>query len=94
MEKKSGHQTVSAIFAITPKHAQGNSLSIVTRPKPINLTTGRVQQEPWKAKAAAKRAAILHKIGPQWRLGSADLKRASKQRDLTGIHSRVPELRG
>lgn len=39
---------------------------------------------PWQAKAAAKRASVLAKIPPEWRLSEADLDRASKQRDLTG----------
>lgn len=43
-----------------------------------------MEQEPWEARAAAKRAAILDKIDPQWRLSSAEVKNASKQRDLTG----------
>lgn len=43
-----------------------------------------MEQEPWEARAAAKRAATLDKIDPQCRLSSADVKRASKQRDLTG----------
>ncbi|OTB07283.1 hypothetical protein M426DRAFT_318298 [Hypoxylon sp. CI-4A] len=40
--------------------------------------------ENWEAKAAAKRASTSAKIPPEWRLGPDDVKKASKQRDLTG----------
>ncbi|KAI9726211.1 MAG: hypothetical protein M1828_001885 [Chrysothrix sp. TS-e1954] len=40
---------------------------------------------PWEAKAAAKRADILAKIPKEWILNSAELGKASKQRDLTGL---------
>ncbi|KAJ4252896.1 hypothetical protein NW762_010802 [Fusarium torreyae] len=38
----------------------------------------------WEAQAAAKRAATLNKIRPEWRLSSEDLERARQQRDITG----------
>ncbi|KAF4948536.1 hypothetical protein FSARC_13708 [Fusarium sarcochroum] len=38
----------------------------------------------WEAQAAAKRAATLNKIRPEWRLPSEDLERARQQRDITG----------
>ncbi|KAM6521671.1 hypothetical protein FSOLCH5_006427 [Fusarium solani] len=44
----------------------------------------RMHQLSWEARAAAKRAATLAKIPPQWRLAPEDLDRASEQRDLTG----------
>lgn len=43
-----------------------------------------MNSQPWKARAAAKRADTLNKIYPQWRLSAQDLKRASEQKDLTG----------
>jgi amidase len=43
-----------------------------------------MHQLSWEARAAAKRAATLAKIPPQWRLAPEDLERASEQRDLTG----------
>ncbi|KAK3947235.1 amidase signature domain-containing protein, partial [Pseudoneurospora amorphoporcata] len=39
---------------------------------------------PWEARAAKKREDTLAKIPVEWRLSSADLELASKQRDLTG----------
>jgi len=41
-------------------------------------------RQSWEAMAADKRARTLAKIPSRWRLGPADLERASKQRDLTG----------
>jgi amidase len=41
-------------------------------------------EAPWEAKAAAKRRSTFAKIPEEWRLGSEDLARASRQRDLTG----------
>jgi len=43
----------------------------------------------WEERAAEKRADVLSKIRPAWRLSDEDLARAKKQRDLTGpfIHS-------
>jgi amidase len=38
----------------------------------------------WEARAAAKRAATLDKIHPDWRLPSRDIERARQQRNLTG----------
>jgi amidase len=44
----------------------------------------RVGEQPWQARAAEKRESTLAKIPSEWRLSSADLERASNQRDLTG----------
>ncbi|KAF0642416.1 hypothetical protein FPSE5266_05311 [Fusarium pseudograminearum] len=38
----------------------------------------------WECRAAAKRAEILDKIRPEWRLSPKDLQRARQQRDITG----------
>ncbi|KAI1384815.1 amidase [Hypoxylon trugodes] len=40
--------------------------------------------ETWQAKAASKRANILTKINPEWRLSPNDIRKASAERDLTG----------
>ncbi|OTA97783.1 hypothetical protein M434DRAFT_7724 [Hypoxylon sp. CO27-5] len=40
--------------------------------------------EEWNARATAKRASILAKIKPEWRLSPEDIAKASTQRDLTG----------
>lgn len=43
----------------------------------------------WEDRVAEKRADVLSKIRPAWRLSAEDLERAKTQRDLTGpfIHS-------
>ncbi|QPC71343.1 hypothetical protein HYE68_002095 [Fusarium pseudograminearum] len=38
----------------------------------------------WESRAAAKRAEVLDKIRPEWRLSPKDLERARQQRDITG----------
>lgn len=43
-----------------------------------------LQTESWQARAAAKRASILAKIAPEWRLAQPDLDKAARQRNLTG----------
>ncbi|KAH6950054.1 amidase signature domain-containing protein [Fusarium avenaceum] len=45
----------------------------------------RMHKISWEARAAAKRAATLDKIHPDWRLASRDIERARQQRDLTGF---------
>lgn len=40
--------------------------------------------DSWETRAAEKRASILSKTPPEWRLVPADLGRAKKHRDLTG----------
>ncbi|KAF5541802.1 general amidase [Fusarium mexicanum] len=42
-----------------------------------------MDENSWEARAAAKRAATLDKIPPEWRLSPEDLKRAQDQRDIT-----------
>lgn len=39
----------------------------------------------WQKTAKAKRASILAKIPPKWRLSAEDLERASKLRELSGF---------
>jgi amidase len=41
-------------------------------------------EEPWEAKAAAKRASTLAKIPSEWVLQEDDLEKVVKQKDLTG----------
>ncbi|KAF5580562.1 general amidase [Fusarium pseudoanthophilum] len=43
-----------------------------------------MDKSSWESRAAAKRAATLDKIPPEWRLSSEDLERAQSQRDITG----------
>ena len=43
-----------------------------------------IQTESWEARAAAKKASILTKIAPEWRLAQSDLDKADQQRNLTG----------
>jgi predicted solute-binding protein len=43
-----------------------------------------VKGKAWEIKAAAKRSSTLAKIPKEWLLDSADLEKASRQRDLTG----------
>jgi amidase len=43
-----------------------------------------VKGTPWEVKSAAKRSSTLAKIPKEWLLDSADLEKASRQRDLAG----------
>jgi amidase len=47
------------------------------------IDTGDDQGEPWRVKAAAKRADILKKIPPEWRLNNAVIENAKEQREVT-----------
>ena len=43
-----------------------------------------VDLQPWQEKASAKRASTLENVPEKWRLTPFDLKRAAKQKDITG----------
>ncbi|UZP39411.1 hypothetical protein NXS19_007227 [Fusarium pseudograminearum] len=57
---------------------------IINIPRPNIYRFFKMGKSTWECRAAAKRAEILDKIRPEWRLSPKDLQRARQQRDITG----------
>jgi amidase len=48
------------------------------------IDTGEDRGEPWRAKAAVKRAEILKQIPSEWQLDAKIIEDAKNRRDITG----------